>query len=108
MLNSDKFLNSQFRALFIFWFVLGLLTALWVYPGEYKPGDDTWIMAEKIDSNDSPTEVFNLYLLGAYFLVTTISTVGFGDIVPENSREDFLVMIYQVRISFYLIIKPSL
>ena len=40
----------------------------------------------------------DLFLIGVHFVVTTIATVGFGDILPVNIEEYIIVMIFQVYI----------
>lgn len=47
---------------------------------------------------------YDLYVSSLYFTVTTIVTVGYGDIVPENSAEKcyviFLMLVGVVAFSF--------
>ena len=75
---------------------MNFLAATWIFPGEVVEGDASW-MGDNFSSEDSLEEIWNLFLLGAGFIVTTITTVGFGDILPHSTVEQLIVMIYQVN-----------
>lgn len=83
--------------LLIFIVLCHVLTCIWVIAAQFKyDGDDSW-MDDYEDQNTT-----NLYLSSIYYTITTITTVGYGDISAENSLErgvSILVMIVGV-ISF--------
>lgn len=83
-------------AFFVFLAALNLLIAIWIFPGEINLNDDNWLAAINFHSNDTAEDASNLWLMGAFFIVTTITTVGFGDILAHNSKEMMLVMMFQV------------
>jgi len=92
---------SLTRAFFLFLAALNLIIAIWVFPGEISKTDENWLTAIDFQSNDSLQDVSDLWLLGAFFIVTTITSVGFGDILPKNSKEMMFVMAFQVIKNFF-------
>ena len=51
---------------------------------------------------DQTDDEGDLYLASLYFIITTLSTVGFGDIVPVNDTERALcIVIMIVGVFFY-------
>ena len=42
-------------------------------------------------------EQISLYILSSYYVVTTVTTVGFGDVVPKDGGEQIVIMGYQVK-----------
>mmetsp|Transcript_83119 Transcript_83119/g.114742 ORF Transcript_83119/g.114742 Transcript_83119/m.114742 type:complete len:218 (-) Transcript_83119:564-1217(-) len=62
--------------------------------------DDNWIVANDFDLLDS----FSVYLIALYFTVTTVTTVGYGDIQPISLLERifciFLMLIGVVAFTF--------
>lgn len=76
----------MFSGLFIIF--IHVFACLWVmiYDMEKDFGTEFWI-----DScygfGDSNAKHFEMYLCSCYFIMTTVSTVGYGDISPKNSIE---------------------
>ena len=75
----------------------------WIYVGfisnteDFVANDGTiqnynWISANGYD-NYTDTQ---LYMIAFYFTVTTITTVGFGDIVGENSTERYICILMMI------------
>ena len=77
---------------------LGFLNAIWIYLGELNINDETWLKIDNWNSNHSFKSVMELFLIGIHFVVTTIATVGFGDILPVHIEEYIIVMIFQVYV----------
>lgn len=88
------YINSIFRIGLsmerLLWFVLSLIlllhlfSCLWVFIGKLNDPDySNWIMAKGF----SDLETADLYIVGLYFSVTTLATVGYGDITPSNNTE---------------------
>mmetsp|Transcript_17553 Transcript_17553/g.27068 ORF Transcript_17553/g.27068 Transcript_17553/m.27068 type:complete len:163 (+) Transcript_17553:2088-2576(+) len=68
--------------LILFFILCHLITCLWVIVTLFVPQDDpSWI--RDYDSS-GPGE---LYVTSFYFTITTITTVGYGDITAENTVE---------------------
>lgn len=58
---------------------------IWVFIGRfnYEDSDLNWIVKNDFQDDDD----YDLYISALYFTVTTIVTVGYGDISPNNSTE---------------------
>ena len=73
---------SFFKLIFKLGFMAHMLACLWNTSAEYDVKKN-WIEAAGLESNDWPIR----YLYSVYWSVTTIITVGYGDIAPKNSLE---------------------
>lgn len=63
---------------------------MWVIVADYKKEtQNTWMSA--IGVNDEEWYIQFLYSL--YFLIVTMTTVGYGDIKPQNDSERLVVII---------------
>ena len=83
--------------------VVHLLACMWVFVGLYdQPNTDSWVVVYgQIDSTN-----FDIYISACYWCVTTLATVGFGDIVAENTIEriyNSCVMLFGVVFYSYVI-----
>jgi len=58
----------------------------------HRNGTDSWVTHIAIDGESQLTQ----YLISTYFALTTISTVGYGDIVPKNNHEVAYTMMMQL------------
>lgn len=85
------------RTFYLFCATLNFLAGIWIFPGEVARGAESW-MGSNFESQDTFSDIWNLWLMGAGFVVTTITTVGFGDLLPQNSSEQGIVMMFQVNI----------
>ena len=62
--------------------VVHLISCLWIFiPQIYDPDAD---LGESSWSGDLPDDDYNTYLISVYWTVTTITTVGYGDISGYN------------------------
>jgi hypothetical protein len=72
------------RLLIVVALVLHLLTCIWylmAYASDFPA--DSWLAIEGAVAQSTG----DVYLLSLYWVVTTTTTVGFGDIVPNNTQE---------------------
>lgn len=97
MINTFKI--SNFCRVFIeqivqTFLVIHTSACFWCYLALENPDfTDTWLILTDLDTIDTS----RAYLLGCYWSISTISTVGFGDIRATNTQEKILS---QILISF--------
>lgn len=78
------------RLVIIVFLVLQLLTCIWyLVPYIQNFPSDSWPVVEGIVGESAGIS----YLLSAYWVVTTATTIGFGDIVPGNTDEYLLALL---------------
>jgi hypothetical protein len=73
-------------------FYAHILGCLWHYVGSHS-GKQNWISKANIEDEtwsekyNSKINVISRYIYSVYWAVTTMSTVGYGDLTPLNSKE---------------------
>ena len=70
----------------------------------YKEQNQTWIGA--VLPNYKNESVWIRYIYSMYWSITTLTTVGYGDLHAQNSREmvfDFFYMLFNLSLTAYLI-----
>mmetsp|Transcript_37196 Transcript_37196/g.117068 ORF Transcript_37196/g.117068 Transcript_37196/m.117068 type:complete len:1082 (+) Transcript_37196:459-3704(+) len=70
--------------------------------------DDTWVgsMAEGPDGSLNDQGLFTQYVTSMYWAITTLSTVGYGDISPVSNVEKLITVFYMIMnlgLSSYLL-----
>ena len=76
------------RLLYFFLIFVGLvhiISCLWYFIGNNSDDLRNWIIRYKIQDES----ISSKYLSSFYWTITTLTTVGYGDIVPVNSYERF-------------------
>ncbi|CEG38634.1 potassium sodium hyperpolarization-activated cyclic nucleotide-gated [Plasmopara halstedii] len=58
----------------------------WYYISADRPADDAWWGIENLHFED-PDSILSKYIASIYWAITTMTTVGFGDIYPVNNLE---------------------
>lgn len=84
------FIFSIFAILFVH-----TISCLWIFLGVYHmddDGKDNWI--DKFDFNIK--DMGEMYTIGLYWTITTITTVGYGDISATNTSERLVACIIMV------------
>ena len=76
-----------------FWVVLSLhfMACLWFFIGS-EQGGDNWMTLAELDA--APND--QLYLVSLYWVATTITSVGYGDIVPATDSERMFAVFVQL------------
>ncbi len=86
-------LERLFSFLFIFFILCHNLACLWFLVAKLQDfEDDTWVARY----GQYGTSVERQYLAALYFIVTTITTVGYGDITSQNPAEQIFCLILMV------------
>lgn len=74
---------------------------LFYFFGAVSSGEESWISVEGV-----PQDLFGLYITALYFSVYTITTIGFGDVTPENTLErtytTFIMLLGAATFAFVL------
>lgn len=92
-LRSKRFIYFSF----IFFIVCHLLTCCWYFISTLDEKNN-WVLKYG-HSNKSDSE---LYIASAYWVVTTLATVGYGDITPANSIErGVCIIVMLLGVFFY-------
>ena len=71
------------------------LACIWIFIAGFFEDDydENWLMAAGFNGEESS---WKTYWLGSYFVVTTITTVGFGDHSGKNTSERILGMVTMI------------
>lgn len=96
-------ISSHFKWFFLFFFFFAIIThvvtCFWIIAGKMAL-DDSWI--EEGSYDDLPPS--ELYLTSFYFTITTITTVGYGDLSAQTYTEKvfciFIMLIGVISFSF--------
>ena len=98
-LNEILKISEGFERLFYFLIVLLLMchivTCLWIIAVQFTDEEDfnTW---KGSDSYITNLELWDLYVTSFYFTVSTITTVGYGDIRGYNTSERSLCIVFML------------
>lgn len=86
-------------------FFCHLLSCIWVAVGRSgaKRGDLNWLNADsskegpfRPEDTEGGDRVWSVYLAAFYFTVTTIMSVGYGDVTAQNTSERLLVVFIEL------------
>jgi hypothetical protein len=85
----------------VFFLLIHIIACFWIFIAKFdESSKDNWIYSKGYHDND----VYDLYVSSFYFSVTTIVTVGYGDITAISSGEKlvavFLMLIGVVAFSY--------
>jgi hypothetical protein len=96
MINIDKLMTRQLKAftrlMVIMFSAIHILAWWWVYIGRHVNG--SWIDVNPID--DDFTNKVNVFIAAFYWVVTTLTTVGYGDFKGYTVQE----YIFQIGVEF--------
>lgn len=79
--------------------MLHLMACLWYYEAKFQEFPiDCWVM--KFGYIDF--DVGSLYLRSLYFIITTLATVGYGDIYPVSNIERLIIIVWIIIVMFFM------
>lgn len=90
--SAEKFgnVNPIVGRLLVFLFVVAcinhFLACIWVMAAEINEGNN-WITKYYGGEMPDKTSPVSIYALSFYFVTTTVTSVGYGDVTPENMME---------------------
>lgn len=68
------------------------ISCVWIYLGKLNEVDESWI--KQFDFTDVGN--FKMYTIGLYWTITTITTVGYGDISATNTAERIVACVIMI------------
>lgn len=90
------------RLVFIVGFVAHIMACFFIYFGKQSRlyGKDSWFLHERKEYRAKQTErghaVMRIYLAAYYYSITTMTTIGYGDVHPWSDTERILVIILEI------------
>lgn len=88
-----------FGTMFMILLSLHVISCLWFFMARfYDFSPDTWIVRKGLQDSD----MFDAYLYSLYWALTTLSTIGYGDITPRTTGEVLLAMGWMVVAIYFL------
>ena len=91
---TSRFKLSEGLERLIFFFGIFLMIGhtmgcIWVFTGDLstdEPNENNWIKEQSLENSTN----YKIYITAIYFTVTTITTVGYGDISGTNTIEKMM------------------
>ena len=107
VVTLDPNVSRMLMFLVVILFVNHILACLWVFASKFDT-ENNWVVA-KVGGDYSEVTSTELYLMSFYFVTTTVTTVGYGDMSPANSLERvFSIMMLFVGVMCFASISGSL
>ena len=79
-------------------FIIHLVACIWIFIGCSEKG---WVWSyepskvESIEEFDDISSALQLWMQQVYYITTTMTTIGYGDILPTNDLEFLFVSLIQ-------------
>ena len=90
VLNDNNTLNRVFKFVFLFLILSHIASCFFIFIGFTTLNDLNWINY----ANLSECSNFDLYIASLYYILVTIFTVGYGDILPINTWEKLTMIVF--------------
>lgn len=100
--SMDFSLGSRrlIKYFFCFLVLIHVLACYWIWLASTNQGKN-WL----IDSELNEASIFQIYIASLYFIITTISTIGYGDIIGQNYTEQgFQIFLMGLAMTIYTFI----
>lgn len=102
--------ENMLRLMIMLGYMCHILSSAWVFIGrrlEHLEGKG-WIVQMKEEGlliNEPETKYWTLYIVGLYYILTTLSTVGYGDVIgTENIEYCFQMIVMVIEHLFHFLI----
>jgi CRP-like cAMP-binding protein len=78
--------------LFFIGFIIHIIACFWIFVAKVINQEETWIKSGGFQELNNG----ELYSIGLYWSVTTLTTVGYGDIYPKNQPERIFAFVIMI------------
>ena len=90
VLNDNYRLNRVFKFVFLFLILTHIASCFFIFIGFTTLNDLNWIH----NANLLECSKFDLYIASLYYMLVTIYSVGYGDILPINIWEKLAIIVF--------------
>lgn len=99
VLNIKTSVMRLFQGFMTAILLVHLMACIWFYSAKFQDFEaNTWV----VRFGYMDMSVGSLYLRSIYFIITTLATVGYGDIYPCNNIERILVIMWIIIVMFFM------
>lgn len=93
-------------AIFIVLLLSHFTACMWFFTAKLENFNyDTWVWRYGMENEPN----FRLYLMGLYYAITTLTTVGYGDVAAGTSGERFICILWMMfGVAFYSLLAGTL
>ena len=88
-----------FKIFFYYFFLIHIAACVWIYIFQIEREQfesNNWAVRFKLSDTDS----FTIYVASIYYCLTTLLSVGYGDIFPVNLNERLFIIFYTLLCAF--------
>lgn len=87
--------------MFILIIVVNLLICFWIFLGKTVTLDETWLGDLRYEDLTDISTLVDLYIEVCLFVVASITTVGYGNIMMTNYIEQLATMLVEVIVNIF-------
>jgi hypothetical protein len=91
-LNENYMLNRVLKFAFMFFIMSHIASSFYIFLGQTFLTTENWITKYNFSFNDK----FEMYIASFYYILVTIYTIGYGDIVPVNIYEKLCMILFML------------